>query len=49
MPDKRLGEEVAAWVKLKEGQTASPEDIKDFCKGKVRPPLNKIVSCVPPD
>ncbi len=24
-----------AWIKLKEGQTASPEEIKAFCQGQI--------------
>nr|XP_039264912.1 medium-chain acyl-CoA ligase ACSF2, mitochondrial-like [Styela clava] len=35
VPDKRLGEEVAAWISLKAGEEATPDDIKSFCKGKM--------------
>ena len=35
VPDKRFGEEIMAWVKLKEGETCTGEDIKAFCKGKI--------------
>ena len=35
VPDKRFGEEIMAWVKLKEGEICSVEEIKDFCKGKI--------------
>ncbi|WP_439846025.1 AMP-binding protein [Bacillus spizizenii] len=35
VPDAKLGEEAAAWIKLKDGKTASPEEIKDYCKGKI--------------
>jgi fatty-acyl-CoA synthase len=35
VPDLKYGEEVMAWVKLKDGQTASPEEIRDFCRGKI--------------
>lgn len=35
VPDKKYGEEVMAWVKLKEGETAEADDIIDFCKGKI--------------
>ncbi|XP_038055851.1 medium-chain acyl-CoA ligase ACSF2, mitochondrial-like [Patiria miniata] len=35
VPDERLGEIVCAWVKLKEGQTATEDDIRDFCKGEM--------------
>ncbi|XP_071787632.1 medium-chain acyl-CoA ligase ACSF2, mitochondrial-like [Asterias amurensis] len=35
LPDERLGEIVCAWIKLKEGQTATEEEIKEFCKGEM--------------
>lgn len=35
VPDKRFGEEIMAWVKLKEGETCTAEEIKGFCKGKI--------------
>ncbi|XP_033106891.1 medium-chain acyl-CoA ligase ACSF2, mitochondrial-like [Anneissia japonica] len=35
IPDERLGEEVCAWVKLKADQTATEEEIKQFCKGNI--------------
>jgi fatty-acyl-CoA synthase len=35
VPDEKYGEEVMAWVKLKEGETCSSEDIRDYCKGKI--------------
>lgn len=35
LPDERLGEIVAAWVRLKPGQTADPGEIRDFCKGQI--------------
>lgn len=35
VPDERLGEEVCAWVKLHKGETATAEEIKEFCKGKI--------------
>lgn len=33
--DERLGEQVCACIKLKEGQTSSVEEIQDFCRGKI--------------
>ena len=36
VPDARLGEAICAWVQLKDGQTATEDDIKDFCREKVR-------------
>jgi fatty-acyl-CoA synthase len=35
VPDLKYGEEVMAWVKLKDGQSATPEEIRDFCRGKI--------------
>ncbi|MBL6008660.1 AMP-binding protein [Bacillus halotolerans] len=35
VPDEKYGEEAAAWIKLKEGKTASPEELKAYCKGKI--------------
>jgi fatty-acyl-CoA synthase len=35
IPDEKLGEEIAAFVKLKANATTTPEEIKAFCKGKI--------------
>jgi fatty-acyl-CoA synthase len=35
VPDERYGEEIMAWVQLREGAAASEEDLKSFCKGKI--------------
>jgi fatty-acyl-CoA synthase len=35
LPDDRLGEVVAAWVRLKQGETATEEGVREFCKGKL--------------
>ena len=35
VPDPKYGEELCAWIRLKDGETATPEDIKDFCKGQI--------------
>lgn len=35
VPDKRFGEEIMAWVKLKESVDATSDEIKEFCKGKI--------------
>ena len=35
VPDVKYGEEIMAWVQLAEGQQATEDDIKDFCKGKI--------------
>ncbi|NNK77285.1 MAG: AMP-binding protein [Litoreibacter sp.] len=34
-PDEKYGEEVCAWIKLREGRTATAEEIRDFCKGQI--------------
>ncbi|NLD57794.1 MAG: AMP-binding protein, partial [Methanomicrobiales archaeon] len=35
VPDVKYGEELCAWVKLKEGQTMTEQEVIDFCKGKI--------------
>ncbi len=35
VPDIRFGEEVMAWVRLREGQEATVEEIRDYCRGKI--------------
>lgn len=35
VPDAKFGEESAAWIILNEGMTATEEQIKEFCKGKI--------------
>jgi fatty-acyl-CoA synthase len=35
IPDQKYGEEVAAAVRLKPGDTASPEEIRDYCEGRI--------------
>lgn len=35
VPDAKFGEELMAWVKLKDGQTATPEELQDFCHGQI--------------
>ncbi len=35
VPDGKYGEEVMAWIKLKEGQQASAGEIQAFCEGKI--------------
>ena len=33
--DPKMGEEVCTWIKLKKGTTATEEEIREFCKGKI--------------
>ena len=35
VPDKKLGEEVAAWIKLDERVTATEEEIRQYCKERL--------------
>jgi fatty-acyl-CoA synthase len=35
IPDDRYGEELCAWIILREGAGAMPEEIRDFCRGKI--------------
>lgn len=35
VPDKKYGEAVMAWIRLKEGTTLTIEDIRQFCDGQI--------------
>jgi len=35
VPDLKYGEEVMAWIKLKEGMDATPDEIRDFCREQI--------------
>jgi fatty-acyl-CoA synthase len=35
VPDPRFGEELCAWVRLRDGEHAAPEEIQEFCKGQI--------------
>jgi fatty-acyl-CoA synthase len=35
VPDQRYGEELCAWIKLREGATLTDEDVKAFCKDQI--------------
>ena len=35
VPDEKYGEELCAWIKLAEGETATDDEIRDFCKGQI--------------
>jgi fatty-acyl-CoA synthase len=35
VPDQKYGEELCAWIKLREGASADAEEIKAFCKGRI--------------
>ena len=35
VPDPKYGEEMCAWVKLKEGEAATDDEVRDYCRGKI--------------
>jgi fatty-acyl-CoA synthase len=35
VPDAKYGEEIMAWIRLRDGQTATAEEICDYCRGKI--------------
>ena len=35
VPDEKTGEELCAWIVLRQGEHASEEDIRDFCRGRI--------------
>lgn len=35
VPSEKYGEEVAAYVQVKEGAFLEPSDVQDFCRGKI--------------
>jgi fatty-acyl-CoA synthase len=35
VPDRRLGETVAAWIRVKPGLQLTPEEIKEYCTGRI--------------
>ncbi|MCF7694637.1 AMP-binding protein [Mycetohabitans sp. B2] len=35
VPDAKYGEELCAWIVLRPGETATAEDIRDFCHGQI--------------
>ncbi|MBN2602718.1 MAG: AMP-binding protein [Candidatus Thermoplasmatota archaeon] len=35
VPDEKYGEEIAAWIKIREKSKIKEEDIKNYCKGKI--------------
>jgi fatty-acyl-CoA synthase len=35
VPDERLGEEVAAAIRLNTGEKMTPEDVREFCEGRI--------------
>ena len=35
VPDARYGEELCAWIRLREGQAATADELRDFCHGQI--------------
>ena len=35
VPDRKYGEEVCAWIRLRDGHTATLDEIRDFCRGQI--------------
>jgi len=35
VPDEKFGEEIMAWVRLREGHAVTAEDLRDFCRGQI--------------
>ncbi|GAC1449814.1 MAG: AMP-binding protein [Ktedonobacterales bacterium] len=35
VPDAKYGEELMAWVKLKQGETTTPEELTEYCRGQI--------------
>ncbi len=35
VPDPKYGEEVSAWIILKDGASATEEELREYCKGKI--------------
>jgi fatty-acyl-CoA synthase len=35
VPDARYGEEIMAWIKLKPGATATPDEVRAYCAGQI--------------
>jgi fatty-acyl-CoA synthase len=35
VPDARYGEELMAWVKLRDGASVTEEEVREFCRGKI--------------
>jgi fatty-acyl-CoA synthase len=35
VPDRQYGEQLCAWIRLREGARLSPEDVQAFCRGQI--------------
>jgi fatty-acyl-CoA synthase len=35
VPDAKYGEEVCAWIRLRDGESATADEVRDFCRGQI--------------
>ena len=35
VPDDHYGEEVCAWIRLRDGQAATEDELREFCRGQI--------------
>ena len=35
VPDVKYGEELCAWIRLRDGETATAEELRDYCRGQI--------------
>jgi fatty-acyl-CoA synthase len=35
VPDMKYGEEVCAWIRLRDGQQATEEEVREYCRGQI--------------
>jgi fatty-acyl-CoA synthase len=35
VPDARYGEEIMAWVRLRQGEVATAEELREYCRGRI--------------
>jgi fatty-acyl-CoA synthase len=35
VPDENMGEEMCVWIQLKDGQSATDQEIRKFCEGQI--------------
>ena len=35
VPDRKMGEEICVWIQLREGESATEEEIKEWCRGRI--------------
>jgi fatty-acyl-CoA synthase len=44
VPDHKYGEEVCAWIRLRDGVTATAEEFRAFCRGQIGPTRSRGIS-----